>query len=265
MSAPEMLSAGGQSHRRGNAGVSARIEHRFGSRSGAPRRWLLREVAKGLQGRREPALVHAMERSTARAARLYEASLRATTAPRKCVLRPSRNRPRRSQRRASARAHQKTLGKYEELIESLLDAREQRGLERPRRALKLEIGELYENELAVKGDQAVAAQAFCEDPLNDAHVTAVERLAGNRFPPGKMYLGARSKRVAAGPRHRRAARFALSHGPLVRGKGHASDLALPWLTCFWWQPNRNHDRAVRARVHLQKSPTNGRNTRFAAP
>jgi tetratricopeptide (TPR) repeat protein len=72
------------------------------------------------------------------------------------------------------------LGKYDELIESLLDRveRSERGAERA--AILSRIGGLYSSEIA-DPEQALVAftQAFCEDPVAAENAGAVERLAGN--------------------------------------------------------------------------------------
>jgi tetratricopeptide (TPR) repeat protein len=77
----------------------------------------------------------------------------------------------------------KALGKYEELVEMLLDRSQSAppGAERGR-ALA-EIGRLYATELD-DADQALIAftQALCEDPSNDEYAGEVERLCGARTP-----------------------------------------------------------------------------------
>ena len=77
----------------------------------------------------------------------------------------------------------KALGKYEELVEMLLNRSQSAppGAERGR-ALA-EIGRLYATELE-DPDQAVVAftQALCEEPSNDEYAAEVERLCGARNP-----------------------------------------------------------------------------------
>lgn len=74
----------------------------------------------------------------------------------------------------------KKLGKYEEVVESLLE-RVERAQPGPERAKVLaRIGSLYEQELG-DPEQALVAmtQALTEDPASAEHAEAVERLAGN--------------------------------------------------------------------------------------
>src|SRR5450755_4764234 len=147
------------------------------------------EVAKSLQGRREPGLQHAMKKHLARAARLYEAAARHDSAEEVYSGLIELDPADRGASQPLVRI-KKTLGKYEELIESLLEQSENSESSTERAEHWREIGALYENELKDKEQALVAyAQAFCEDPLNDAHVAAVERLAGTRYPAWEDVLG----------------------------------------------------------------------------
>ncbi|HEY4105239.1 MAG TPA: protein kinase, partial [Polyangiaceae bacterium] len=147
------------------------------------------EIAKSLQGRREPTLQHAMKKHLARAARLYEAAARHDTAEEVYADLVELDPADRAAARALTRI-KKTLGKYEELIESLLERSESSESSVERAQHWSEIGELYENELKDKDQALVAyAQAFCEDPLNDEHILGVERLAGTRFQAWEEVLG----------------------------------------------------------------------------
>ncbi len=71
------------------------------------------------------------------------------------------------------------LGKYDELVEMLLE-RSERAADRHDRALALaEIGRLYVAELKDREQALVAfTQALCEEPANDDHAEQVEKLAG---------------------------------------------------------------------------------------
>ncbi|HVU03128.1 MAG TPA: protein kinase [Polyangiaceae bacterium] len=76
-------------------------------------------------------------------------------------------------------AIRRKLGKWDELVESLL-ARAERAAPGAERALVLgEIGALYANDVGDREQALVAfTQALCEDPVTDAHAEDVERLAG---------------------------------------------------------------------------------------
>lgn len=74
----------------------------------------------------------------------------------------------------------RSLGKFEEVIEMLLERSEtaQTGEEKAR--AMAEIGRIYASELEDKSQALVAyTQAFCEDPETDSYADEVERLAGS--------------------------------------------------------------------------------------
>lgn len=208
-------------------------------------------VAKGLRGRREPGLERAMKKHLARAARLYEAAARHDSAEEVysglVELDPSD--------RAAAQALtrvKKTLGKYEELIESLLERSESSESPSERAEHWSEIGELYENELKDKEQALVAyAQACCEDPLNDEYVAAVERLAGTRFPAWEDVLGRCIEAIEGdlGTAERHALLFHM--GRWYAEKVARPDLALPWLTQLV-AAEPNHDRALAVLSQIYK-------------
>ncbi len=62
----------------------------------------------------------------------------------------------------------------------------------------------------------------CEDPLNEAHVSGVERLAGTRYPAWGRSARSLHRSDQRRPGDRRAPRAALPHGSLVRRKGDAT-------------------------------------------
>ena len=137
-------------------------------------------VAKGLEGRTEPNLDRAKKKHLARAARLYEAAARHESAEEVYTTLVSLDPTDRGAAQALVRV-KKTLGKYEELIESLLEQSEGSESSAERAEHWGEIGQLYEDELKDKEQALVAyAQAFCEDPLSDSFRASVERLAGQR-------------------------------------------------------------------------------------
>jgi tetratricopeptide (TPR) repeat protein len=87
------------------------------------------------------------------------------------------------------------LGKYDELVESLLARAEQADAGAARGAVLARIGRLYASELG-ETEQALVAmtQAFCEDPANDGYAEEIERLAGARPSAWGEVLGACTER-----------------------------------------------------------------------
>ena len=75
----------------------------------------------------------------------------------------------------------KALGKYEELVEMLLEKSQAAPPGEDRGRALAEIGRLYANELD-DADQAIVAftQALCEEPSNDEYAAEVERLCGQK-------------------------------------------------------------------------------------
>ncbi|HKQ68581.1 MAG TPA: tetratricopeptide repeat protein [Polyangiaceae bacterium] len=74
----------------------------------------------------------------------------------------------------------RSLGKFEEVIEMLLGRSEAAGSSADKARAMAEIGRIYASELEDKAQAVVAyAQAFCEDPTNDAYADEIERIAGN--------------------------------------------------------------------------------------
>ncbi|MET0795131.1 MAG: serine/threonine-protein kinase, partial [Polyangiaceae bacterium] len=100
------------------------------------------EVAKSLQGRSEPNLERAMKKHLARAARLYEAAARHDSAEEVYTGLLKLDPEDRSAAQALVRV-KKTLGKYEELIESLLEQSESSESSSERAEHWAEIGQLY--------------------------------------------------------------------------------------------------------------------------
>ncbi|MEP7051224.1 MAG: protein kinase [Pseudomonadota bacterium] len=201
------------------------------------------EVAKTLQGRPEPSLEKALKKHLARAARLYEAAARHETAEEVYAGLVELDPGDRSAAQALVRV-KKTLGKYEELIESLLERSESSESNADRAEHWQEIGQLYENELKEKEQALVAyAQAFCEDPRNDACVAAVERLAGTRYAAWEDVLGRAIEALEQdlGTPERHALLFHM--GRWYTEKVMRPDLALPWLTQLV-AAEPNHDRAL---------------------
>ncbi len=73
----------------------------------------------------------------------------------------------------------KSLGKYEEIVEMLLNRSEQAAAGEDRARVMAEIGRLYATELDDASQALVAyVRALCEMPTEDAHASEIERLAG---------------------------------------------------------------------------------------
>ena len=209
------------------------------------------EVAKGLRGRREPNLERAMKKHLARAARLYEAASRHDSAEEVYAGLVELDPSDRSAAEALIRV-KKTLGKYEELIESLLLQSESSESSTERAAHWAEIGQLYENELKDKDQALVAyAQAFCEDPLSDSNAAAVERLAGTRYPAWEEVLGRAIEALEQEPATAERHALLFQMGRWYAEKVMRPDLALPWLTQLV-QAEPNHDRALLVLAQIYK-------------
>jgi len=207
------------------------------------------EIAKSLEGLSEAERV--MKKHLARTARLYEAASRHDSAEEVYAKLVELDPNDRSAAQALLRV-KKTLGKYEELIESLLERSESSESSSERAEHWAEIGQMYEDELKDKEQALVAyAQAFCEDPLNEAHATALERLAGTRYPAWEDVLG---RAIAAldtdlGTAERHALLFHI--GRWYNERVLRPDLALPWLTQLV-AAEPNHDPALLLLAQIYK-------------
>jgi len=201
------------------------------------------EIAKGLLGQSEPNLERALKKHLGRAARLYEAAARHDSAEQVYAQLVELDPNDRSAAQALVRV-KKTLGKYEELIESLLEQSEASESSAERAEHWAEIGQLYEDELKDKEQALVAyAQAFCEDPLSDSHVTAVERLAGTRYPAWEDVLGRAIAALESDPGTAERHALLFQMGRWYTERVMRPDLALPWLTQLV-AAEPNHDPAL---------------------
>ena len=201
------------------------------------------EVAKSLRDRREPHLERAMKKHLARAARLYEAAARHDSAEEVYSGLVDLDPNDRTAAQALVRV-KKTLGKYEELIETLLEQSESSESSTERAEHWSEIGQLYENELKDKEQALVAyAQAFCEDPLSELHTAAVERLAGTRYPAWEDVLGRAIQALEADPGTAERHALLFHMGRWYAERVMRPDLALPWLTQLV-AAEPNHDPAL---------------------
>ena len=93
----------------------------------------------------------------------------------------------------------KALGKYEELVEMLLEKSQSAPPGEERGRALAEIGRLYATELD-DPEQAVVAftQALCEVPQNDEYAAEVERLCGTKHATWSEQLGTIGEAIKAG-------------------------------------------------------------------
>ncbi|HEX6276981.1 MAG TPA: tetratricopeptide repeat protein [Polyangiaceae bacterium] len=123
------------------------------------------------------------------------------------------------------------LGKFEELVEMLLERSERAESKSERARLLAEIGRIYLHETRDM-DQALVAftQAFCEDPGQATIATEIERLAGTRAEAWSDVLGSMTE-AAQGegvPQEVKTALW-LTAARFYESKLRRPDLALPCL------------------------------------
>ena len=187
------------------------------------------ELAKELRAKDEPANKRAVPRLLTRAARLFEKASQHESAEKlyKGLLKLE------PENRATAKALDKvrrTLGKHEELIESLLERSENASNPSERAEHLFAIGEVYANDVDDKEQALVAyAQAFCADPTVDSYADAIERLAGSRYQSWEevfaLCLEAANEELPTEAQHDLYSHMARWY----EGKVSRPDLALPWL------------------------------------
>jgi tetratricopeptide (TPR) repeat protein len=186
-------------------------------------------VAKQLRAQDERSSRRCMPKLLARAARLYEKAARPESAEKlyKGILKLE------PEDRATAKALdklQRSLGKHEELIESLLERSERAQSPAERGEYLLWIAEVYASDLGDREQALVAyTQAFCADPSADRYAEAVERLAGSRFQAWEEVLStcleAAAGELSLEAQHDLFSRMAEWYAERVS----RPDLALPWL------------------------------------
>jgi tetratricopeptide (TPR) repeat protein len=187
------------------------------------------ELAKELRAKDEQGTRRVVPRLLARAARLYEKATQHESAEKlyKGLLKLEPD------NRATAKALDKvrrTLGKHEELVESLLERSEQASNPSERAEHLFQIGEVYANDLDDKEQALVAyAQAFCADPTVDSYAEAIERQAGTRYQAWEevfaLCLEAANEEQSTEALHDLYAHMARWYAEKVS----RPDLALPWL------------------------------------
>ncbi len=166
-----------------------------------------------------------------RAAKLYEQAIRDPERAEQHYSLALELDPSDDEVRGSLERLRRSLGKFEELIEMLLERGQSSETRVERGQAFFEIGRVYMSELA-ELDQALVAftQALCEDPENAKYAEEVERLAGSRQDAWAEVLEA-----CNGPLEDRSLPLATKNAMLLRvGKWYAekisrNDMALP---CF---------------------------------
>ncbi len=137
-----------------------------------------RMAADSVQVEDETDAISARKRLLFRAARMYEAAMEDTLAEQmysSVLALDSSNGPALSALESLRRRH----GRYEELIEMLLERSEKADNRHDRARAYAEIGRLYAKELDDQEQALIAfTQAFCEDPDNPTYPQDIERLAG---------------------------------------------------------------------------------------
>jgi tetratricopeptide (TPR) repeat protein len=187
------------------------------------------ELSRELRTRNEHGTRRAVPRLLARAARLYEKAQNNESAEQLYMnlleLEPDN--------RATAKALDKvrrTLGKHEELVESLLLRSEKATNPSERAEYLFAIGEVYLSDVDDKEQALVAfAQAFCADPTVSDYADAIERLAGSRYQAWEEVLGlcleASQGELSTEAQHDLFSHMARWYAERVS----RPDLALPWL------------------------------------
>ncbi|MBM4362716.1 MAG: serine/threonine protein kinase, partial [Deltaproteobacteria bacterium] len=197
---------------------------------GSPRRVAesLRLAADLLDPEESPADLRAHLRLLARAARLYATTLRDEEAAEALYARLAELDPEDAEAAAALDRLRRRLGKYEDIVESLLSRCEALPPSPEKGALWAQIGRLYFAELD-DAEQALVAftQAFCEHPLEPAYVGEIERLAA-RVPDGWTEVLGTSVEAARAPRPEAATRaLYLQLARWYESKVGRPDLALP--------------------------------------
>ncbi len=201
-------------------------------------------VAREVRGRNAPGSERVVRKLLARAARLYEAGDKHEAAE-KLYQGLVKLDPEDTQVTEALDRLRKRLGKYEELIESLIERTEGAKSVQQRAEYFAEIGRLYKDEVKDPEQALVACtQAFCIDPTNERYAEQVERLAGGKFPAWEEVL-THCLEAINGDDLANDAKAALAYrmGHWYSERAQRPDLALPWLNrAVELEPA--HDRAL---------------------
>lgn len=202
------------------------------------------EVARQVRSENAPGADRTIRRLLARAARLYDAG-DAQDEAEKLYQGLAKTDPEDAGIEEALDRLRKRLGKYSELVESLLERTETAKTSQRKSSYFAEIGRLYSTQLKDVDQALVAfAQAFAEDPLNERTVEQIERLAGSRFSAWEEVLGhcaEAAENDQAPPETRAALSYWVGHWYAT--KVARPDLALPALArAIELEPA--HDRAL---------------------
>lgn len=200
------------------------------------------EAARQVRDGAAPGSDRAMKRLLIRAARLYESAEQHEEAER--LYRGLIKLDAKDNAAVEALDRvQKKLGRFEELVESLLERTEKAETPEQRGDYFTEIGKIYRDELNDREQALVAfTQALCEDPLHDRHAPEVERLADNRAAWEEVLERCAGGFEADLPGDAKA-ELAFQMARWYAGKLGRGDLAVPWLLRAI-ELNPGHDRAL---------------------
>lgn len=210
-------------------------------------------VAREVRSRNAAGSERTVRRLLARAARLYEAADKHDAAE-KLYLGLVKLDPGDVAVSEALDRLRKKLGRFEELIESLLERTE--GAEDPseRAAYYAEIGHIYTHHLKDNEQAQVAyVQAFCEDPLNERYGEQIERLSGSRKQAWEEVLSRCTDSMEGDLTNEAKAALAYRAGHWYAEKLGRPELSLPWLIrAVELEPA--HDRALAELAqHYRKS------------
>ncbi|HET9957859.1 MAG TPA: tetratricopeptide repeat protein [Polyangiaceae bacterium] len=146
----------------------------------------------------------------------------------------------------------KRLGKFDELIESLIERSDAAKVATERARYFAEIARIYSNEVKDPEQALVAAtQAFCFDPGNEKLSEQVEKLAGSRYPDWEEVFSHCLEAMESDLADDAKAALAFQIGRWYSEKVSRPDLALPWLTrSVELEPA--HDRALAELAQLYR-------------
>ncbi|MFO7179682.1 MAG: tetratricopeptide repeat protein [Pseudomonadota bacterium] len=208
-------------------------------------------VAREVRTRNAPGSEKTVRKLVVRAARLYESGERHEMAEQlyQGLIRLD------AQDRAATEALdrlRRKLGKYEELVESLLERTQNAETAEERAGYLEEMGKLYAGELDDEEQALVAyAQALCEVPSNERYAEQLERLAGSRYQAWEEVLVHCLDAMKGDLPNEAKAQLAYRMGRWYAERIGRSDLGLSWLNrAVELEPA--HDRALAELAQLYR-------------
>ncbi|HVW24320.1 MAG TPA: tetratricopeptide repeat protein [Polyangiaceae bacterium] len=187
-----------------------------------------------------------------RSARLYEQSAANAEGAEKAYAAILELDPSDGAARARLDAVQEKLGKYDELIESLLERADAAELGPERGALLANIGRLYASRVG-DAEQALVAmtQALCTDPASSEHAAEIERLAGSHTAAWHDVLAACTEVMQGEPPEAAKIALLLRMGRWYEARLTRSDLAVAAFQAVLAVAPTNDD-AMDALAHLYR-------------